>query len=135
MKFKWLLIIGCGILLMPALAIGDAYEGSVQSFTCITQGKVCPVGREDPMIAAEGIFVLHVKAGDYYFIPNVDRAILARHLNQMVKVEGVKSDLFNAVKASDIYVMDEGKWVKTWSQNWQDEIFDEITTGVPLGGS
>ena len=135
MKSKWMVIIICGVLLMPALAIGDSFEGSVQSFTCITQGKVCPVGREDPMIAAERVFVLHVKAGEYYFIPNLDRAILARHLNQMVKVEGVKSDQFNAIKAKDLYVMDEGKWVKTWSQNWQDEVFNEITKGVPLGGS
>jgi len=135
MKFKWMLIIICGVLLMPALAIGGSYEGSVQSFTCITQGKVCPVGREDPMIGAERIFVLHVTAGKYYFIPNVDRAIMARHLNQMIKVEGVKSDQFNAVRAHEIYVMEDGKWVKTWSLDWQDEIYDEITMGVPLGGS
>ena len=87
------------------------------------------------MIGAERVFVLHVTAGEYYFIPNLDRAILARHLNQMVKVEGVMSDQFNAIKARDVYVMDEGKWVKTWSQNWQDEVFNEITQGVPLGGS
>ena len=31
MKFKWMLIIICGVLLMPALAIGDSYEGSVQA--------------------------------------------------------------------------------------------------------
>jgi hypothetical protein len=125
----------CVLVLMPALAIGGSYEGSIQGFSCVTQGKVCPVGREDPIIAAEKVFVLFVKAGKYYFIPNVDRAVLARHLNQMVKVEGIMSASFNSIQAREIYVMDGGKWVKKWSQDWQDEVFDEITKGVPLGGS
>ena len=132
---KWMPVMICVLVLMPALAIGGSYEGSIQGFSCVTQGKVCPVGREDPIIAAEKVFVLFVKAGKYYFIPNVDRAILARHLNQMVKVEGIMSANFNSVQANELYVMDGGKWVKKWSQDWQDEVWDEITKGVPLGGS
>ena len=132
---KWMPVMICVLVLMPALAIGGAYEGSIQGFSCVTQGKVCPVGREDPIIAAEKVFVLFVKAGKYYFIPNVDRAILARHLNQMVKVEGIMSANFNSIQAKELYVMDGGKWVKKWSQDWQDEVWDEITKGVPLGGS
>jgi hypothetical protein len=134
MRFKWLPMVLCAVLI-PALAHGEAYEGTVQSFTCITQGKVCPVGREDPMIGAERIFVLHVKAGEFYFIPNVDRAILGRHLNQVTKIEGKKSDEFNAVRAEEISVMEDGRWVKKWSQDWQDQVYQDITKGVPLGGS
>ncbi|MBW1895524.1 MAG: hypothetical protein JRI47_00565 [Deltaproteobacteria bacterium] len=132
---KWLPVMICVLVFMPALAIGGSYEGSIQGFSCVTQGKVCPVGREDPMVAAEKVFVLFVKAGKYYFIPNVDRAILARHLNKMVKVAGIMSANFNSIQAKELYVMDGGKWVKKWSQDWQDEIYDEITKGVPLGGS
>jgi hypothetical protein len=132
---KWMPVMICVLVLMPALAIGGTYEGSIQGFSCVTQGKVCPVGREDPIIAAEKVFVLFVKAGKYYFIPNVDRAVLARHLNQMVKVDGVMSASFNSIHAKEIYVMEGGKWVKKWSQDWQDEIYDEITMGVPLDGS
>jgi hypothetical protein len=132
---KWMPVIICALVLMPALAIGGSYEGSIQGFSCVTQGKVCPVGREDPIIAAEKVFVLFVKAGQYYFIPNVDRAVLARHLNQMVKIDGLMSPNFNSIQATDLYVMDSGKWVKHWAQDWQDEVWDEITKGVPLGGS
>jgi len=132
---KWMPVMICVLVLMPALAIGGSYEGSIQGFSCVTQGKVCPVGREDPIIAAEKVFVLFVKAGKYYFIPNVDRAILARHLNQMVKVTGIMSANFNSIQARELFVMDGGKWVKKWSQDWQDEVWDEITKGVPLGGS
>ena len=135
MKFKWMSIIIALVLVVPAIAAGDVIEGSIQSFTCITQGKVCPIGKEDPMIAVEKVFVLHVKAGEYYFVPNVDRAIMARHLNELVKVEGVKSTNFNSIKATAIFVMEDGKWAKTWSQDWQDQIYEEITSGVPLGGA
>lgn len=132
---KWMLIAICVLVFsMPALAIGGTYEGSIQGFSCVTQGKVCPVGKEDPMIAAERVFVLHVKAGTYYFLPNIDRAILARHLNQMVKVDGDMSPQFNSVKATQLFVMEDGKWKKVWSQDWQDDIYKEITAGVPLRG-
>jgi len=131
---KWMPIVICVLVLMPALAIGATYEGSIQGFSCVTQGKVCPVGKEDPMIAAERVFVLHVKAGTYYFLPNIDRAILARHLNQMVKVDGMMSAQFNSVKANELFVMEDGKWKKVWSQDWQDDIYKEITAGVPLRG-
>lgn len=135
MKFKWMSMIIALVLVVPAIATAGAFEGSIQSFTCITQGKVCPVGKEDPMIAVERVFVLHVKAGEYYFIPNVDRAIMARHLNELVKVEGEKSANFNSIKAVEIYVMEDGKWVKTWSQDWQDQIYEEIASGKPLTGA
>ena len=68
------------------------------------------------MIAAENVFVLFKKAGEFYFLPNIDRAILARHLNEPVKVEGVKSGRFPAIQATDFYVRHGDEWEKTWSQ-------------------
>jgi hypothetical protein len=123
------------ILSSPALATAGSYEGTIQGFWCVTQGKVCPVGKEDPVAAAENVFVLHVKADKYYFIPNLDRGIMARHINEKVRVEGVMSPRFNAIKAADFYVDQGGKWKKTWSQNKQDEIYYEILSGFPLDGS
>jgi hypothetical protein len=42
---------------------------------------------------------------------------------------------FNSIKADDLYVDKEGRWKKTWSQNWQDEIYYEIMSGNPLDGA
>jgi hypothetical protein len=113
----------------------ESFVGSIQGFNCVTQGKVCPVGREDPMVAAEQVFVLLMEGNQYYFVPTLDRGIMARHLNQMVKIEGRKSDRFSSIQATDLYVQENGSWRKVWSQNWQDEIFDEIMSGNPLRGS
>ena len=114
----------------------EGFVGSIQGFNCVTQGKVCPVGREDPMIAAETVFVLVMEAGDkYYFIPNLDRGIMARHFNEQVKIEGIKSDQFSSIKARDLYVNEQGRWKKTWSQDLQDEIYYKIMSGHPLDGA
>lgn len=126
----------CALFLaVPGLAMAGSYEGTVQGFHCVTQGKVCPVGKEDPMAAVESVFVLHIKADKYYFVPNVDRGIMARHLNERIKVEGVVSDRFNSIQATDLYVDEGGQWKKTWSKDVQDEIYYEITSGYPLGGA
>jgi hypothetical protein len=113
----------------------ESLVGSIQGFNCVTQGKVCPVGREDPMIGAEQVFVLFMEGGTYYFVPNLDRGIMARHFNELVKIEGTKSDQFNAIKATDLYVKENGGWKKVWSQDIQDEIYYEILSGHPLDGS
>jgi hypothetical protein len=136
MNTKKILLTVCALFLaMPGLALAGSYEGTVQGFQCVTQGKVCPVGKEDPMIAAEQVFVLHIKGDKYFFVPNVDRGIMARHLNEPVKIEGIKSEQFNSIKAKDLYVRHGNQWKKSWSQEMQDEIYYEITSGYPLDGA
>ena len=115
------MIIGVALMLTPILAIGASVTGSIQGFMCVTQGKVCPIGQEDPMAAVENVFVLLVNAatGEYYFVPNVDRAVLARHINEEVKIEGSVNAKTKSIHASDIYVGSK----KVWSINQEDEIY------------
>jgi hypothetical protein len=113
----------------------ESHVGSIQGFNCVTQGKVCPVGREDPMIGAEQVFVLLMQGSTYYFVPNLDRGIMARHFNELVKIEGRKSNQFNSIQATDLYVKENGRWKKAWSQDVQDQIYYEIMSGRPLDGA
>ncbi len=105
-------------------ALAGTVEGTVQGFTCITAGKVCPVGKEDPVIATEKIFVILTKEnGKYYFVPNVDRAVLARHINQMVRVTGQISPNYPSIRAEKFEVMQKGpSWQTTWSTAMQQEM-------------
>jgi hypothetical protein len=128
MKKFWVpMIIGIVFMMAPVMAIGASVTGSIQGFNCVTQGKVCPIGMEDPVIAAENVFVLLVDAakGDYYFIPNVDRGILARHINEQVKVEGTVNAKMKSIKATAIYVKDK----KVWSLDLEDKIYQDIFGG------
>jgi hypothetical protein len=108
--------------LIPASAFAGAVEGTVQGFNCVTHGKVCPVGKEDPMVAAERVFVVLTKSGSYYFVPNLDRAILARHINQMVRVSGKASEKYPSIMADKLEVMKDGKWAETWNMAAEQEI-------------
>ena len=128
MKKFWVpMIIGIVFMMVPVMAIGASITGSIQGFNCVTQGKVCPIGMEDPVIAAENVFVLLVDAakGDYYFVPNVDRAILARHINEQVKIEGTVNAKMKSIKATAIYVKDK----KVWSLDLEDKIYQDIFGG------
>ena len=112
--------------LVPVWAVAATIEGSVQGFNCVTIGKVCPVGKEDPMISVENVFVVLTKDKDYYFVPNISRMVLARHFNQVIRVTGLVSAQYKSIRADLIEVLDRGSWKKTWSKEdlkveWWDE--------------
>ncbi len=117
------------LVLTPVWASADSVEGSVQGYTCVTQGKVCPVGKEDPMAAVENVFVILTKDNNYYFVPNVDRAVLARHINDYVKVTGTISPRFPSITADEIEVLNKGAWKSTWTYNWQKKFYVELYGG------
>jgi hypothetical protein len=123
------MIIGLVFLMVPVFAIGATLTGSIQGLNCVTMGKVCPIGMEDPVIAAENVFVLLVDAAksDYYFVPNVDRGIMARHINQTVTITGTVNSKMKSIKASEISVA--GK--KAWSADLQDSVYKDIFGGPP----
>ncbi len=125
-KFFAVTLIGL-FLLAPVFAMAANFTGSIQGFACVTQGKVCPVGKEDPVAAAENVFVLLVDAakGEYYFLPNLDREVLVRHLNQQVTISGTLDKKYKSIKVSEVSM--KGKVV--WSQKMADEIRKELLMG------
>jgi len=136
-KFFTTMIVGVVFLMLPVLAIGATFTGSIQGFNCVTQGKICPVGMEDPVIAAENVFVLLVdaKKGEWYFVPNLDRAILARHINTEVRIVGDMNQKLKAINASELYMRGAGNaWKKAWSVEMQDTIERDLYGGFGGGG-
>jgi hypothetical protein len=122
-KITLFFLVVCITALVPVWAFAGAttVEGTMQGFNCVTQGKVCPVGKEDPTIAAERVFVVLDKAGKYYFVPNLDRGIMARHINTMVRVTGTASAKYPSIHADKLEVMKGGVWALTWSQKLEAE--------------
>lgn len=117
------LLASCIMVLVPLWAFaGGVVEGTVQGLMCVTHGKVCPAGKEDPMIAAERVFVVFTKDNNYYFVPNLDRAIMARHINQMVRVKGKLSAKYPSIMADTLEVMKEGGWKVTWTTKMENEV-------------
>lgn len=126
------LVLLLAFVLIPAWAMAGtgSVEGTVQGFHCVMMGKTCPVGKEDPVIAAERVFVVLTSAGNHYFVPNLDRAILARHVAQRVRVSGDINSKYKSIKAKTFEVWKNGKWKTVWSQAMQDEINKELEVGT-----
>ena len=110
----------------PAIADSTQIEGTVQGFTCVTQGIMCPVGKEDPVSAAERLFVVLAADGSYYFVPNLDRAVMSRHIRKKVRVTGSYNPQYKAVTATSFEVWRDGKWETTWTtelqEGWEKEL-------------
>ena len=110
------------LILLPVWASAGTVEGSIQGLTCVTTGKLCPVGKEDPMAAIEKVFVVLTAGKNYYFVPNVDRAVLARHINQRVRITGKVSAKYPAINAIKIDVFEGGAWKTAWSWEMQADL-------------
>ena len=119
---KKLLLIMFALVLVPVLASAAQVEGTVQGYTCVTQGKVCPVGKEDPMVAVERVFVVLTAGGDYYFVLNVDRAVLARHIRKKIRVTGALKAKFKSITARKLERRYKGGWKITWSPAMERDI-------------
>ena len=125
-KFSLLILALLVLIIFPTWAVAGSVEGTIQGFTCVTQGKLCPTGKEDPMAAVERVFVVLTTGKSYYFVPNVDRAVLARHINDRVRVTGNVSATYPSIDATKIEAFSKGAWKQTWSQNWQDQIAKDL---------
>jgi hypothetical protein len=123
------LLVSVVLLLMfafPLLAQAETLTGVIQGFNCVTQGKNCPVGMEDPLVMTERTFVLLQDDGDYYLIPNLDRALLARYVAKSVRVTGTLESKFNAVYADKLEYNVDGDWKTAWSKEKMEEFHKQV---------
>ena len=127
MKKMLLLTVLLGMFFVPTLVLAGEVVGTVQGLQCVITGKTCPIGKEDPVIAAERVFVVLTAEGDYYFVPNLDRAIMARNITEQVKVTGTISNKYRSITAKTFQVwQDDGKWKMTWSEKIENEILEKL---------
>ena len=98
-----------------AVAHAGMVEGTVQGFACLINDKVCPVDRLDPHVGIEKSFVIVDKSGAYYFVPNMDRSILARNILRKVRATGKVSSKYKAIMAESFHVFNKGQWQEVWS--------------------
>jgi len=117
---KLSLLVPVILLLLPVISHAATIEGTIQGYNCVLQGKTCPIGSEDPLVQTEMTFVLLTNDGKtYYFVPNVDRAVLARHVAEQIRIIGDVSKENNAIRANVIETKKTGKWKTAWAKDQQ----------------
>jgi hypothetical protein len=107
----------------PILAKGadmTTLVGSIQGYDCVMTKQVCPIGKEDVMVGEEEVLVLLVDpvTADYYVMPNMNQRILARHINQDVKVVGYLDKERKSMWVEEMYSGPK----KVWSTEMQSEL-------------
>ncbi len=130
-KISVLLVLGVVFGLLPVLALAASIEGTIQGYDCVITGTVCPTGKEDPYVATQKVFIILTEGKDYYFVPNVDRSVLARHVNQKVRISGDLSKKYNSIKAETIERMVKGDWKVSWSAEEERKMMLERSSAGP----
>jgi hypothetical protein len=116
------MVLAVSLMLLSGVAIAGTVEGSIQGLTCVTMGKVCPVGMEDPLIAHEQTFGVYTFDNEFYFVSNMDRAVLSRYINKRVRVTGEINKQYKTVNAENLQVFKDGKWETPWSLQLEEAI-------------
>jgi hypothetical protein len=131
-------ILGVLFLLTPVFAMATSITGSVQGYNSVAQGAaIKDVHIPAHVAAAESAFVILAETakGGHYLIQNADRTILARLVNQQVRVDGDVDSATESIKAKEIYTQASGaSWKKVWSSNVNDNIYRDIFGGHPIDG-
>jgi hypothetical protein len=132
-------ILGVLFLLTPVFAMATTVTGSVQGYNSVAQGQASPVGKDAHISAhaasTESAFVILADRakGGHYLIQNADRAILARLVNQQVKVDGDVDNATESIKAKEIYTQAPNQsWKKVWSSDVNDNIYRDALGALPL---
>ena len=73
------------------------------------------------------------KDKDYWFVPNVTRMVLARHINQVMRVTGKLNAEYRSIRADTIEVLERGAWRKTWSLADERDMRDEDEQAADRG--
>ena len=118
------LLLALTVAAVPAGA--GSWEGSIQGLNCVTRGQVCPINMEDPLVALEKTFDLLVGGGEFYYLPNLDRAILARHLNRAVRVEGRLRPGSKSITVDKLMVSRGRAWREVWSPQLERELAEQL---------
>ncbi len=124
-KINLLAVLGAALLL-PAVANAESIAGKMNGLNCAITGYVCPIDKRDPMVALEADFVVQKPDGEYYLIPNIDRAVKARYALEEVVVTGKVNPQYRTIQADTLAVTQNGATQVVWSQEAQEQLRREL---------
>ena len=98
-------------------------EGIIQGAKCTHYQVEC--FNDDNHIALEPDFVLVMPSGEYYFMPNLNRSVKARHAYKNVRVHGeLRRQELWVDKMVDIDKKKGGRAKTTWDWSAQEDFWE-----------
>ena len=117
------------LLMLLLVAGAEAISGKMNGLNCAVSGVVCPIDKADPLIALETDFVVQQADGNFYIIPNIDRAVKARVVLEDVVVTGKVNTNYKSIQADKLEVKRGGQLQLVWSQELEDELREQLFKG------
>lgn len=118
-----LILITISILTITATANAETtITGSMQGLNCCLNNRILLTDdRVDAVIALESDFVLYVKKGEFWLLPNLAHAVKSRHVGQVIRVTGEKLNGYNAIDVEKLEVRQDDIFKTVWTKKWQQE--------------
>lgn len=110
-------------MIIPATVMAEknvSYEGTLQGAMCVHYKKECP--EDDAHIALENDFVLLLSKGKHYFLPNLNRAVKARHVGEPVRISGKQEG--HEIWVENLDVKKGNTYRNVWSWEEQQKLYD-----------
>ena len=125
----WVLLVA--FLLVPFLVHAERFkqttlEGKMNGLNCAINGILCPIDQADPLVALETDFVLSLPDGTFYLLPNVDRAVKARVILEIVAVTGTVDTRYKSIQVDKLEAKRGGKLKLIWSMKAQEELYRRL---------
>jgi hypothetical protein len=121
------LTMGLLILALSAAPAGAGemvkLEGEIRGAKCTHYQVECL--KDDNHIALEPDFVLVLPSGEYYFMPNVNRLVKARHAYKNVRIHGeLRNQELWVEKLVDLEKNKDGRAKDIWDWSNKDEFWE-----------
>ena len=125
-KVLWIAIISLILALFASQVIAGEkvkLEGKIQGAKCTHYQVEC--FNDDNHIALEPDFVLVMPNGEYYFMPNLNRAVKSRHAYKNVRIHGelTRQELW-VDKMVDLDQKKGSRSKTTWDWSARDEFWE-----------
>jgi hypothetical protein len=125
----------CAVLIVPVTAVAGTdvktLQGTIQGALCVLEGKTCPPDDLDAHLIIENNFVLLAADGKYFYLPNLNRNVLARYVGKDVQITGKVKD--ESIIVKKLEVKDGGKYKLVWTIEKQKRDIINYFENVPMG--
>ena len=131
--YPLVLVVSIAFMVPAGAYAAKTVEGWIQGLNCVRYGHNCPIDRLDPHLMFEPDFVLLLKDGDYWLMPNVARIVKAKYVHKTIRVTGNTDAKFKSIEVDKLEVKDGGSYKTIWSkammkkewQKRQEEFYGE----------
>jgi hypothetical protein len=117
-------------VLMPVAAYAEkTFEGEIVGLSVVLEGQTYSPKMMVAHAQFEPDFVLLLKSGGHYMLPDLPRDVKVKYLTDSVKVTGEVNRNGTGIKVNKLEVKKDGKYQVVWTKEMQKKAWEQWWTG------